>query len=93
MKQNVGTKESYVRIGLGLMAGLAAIGWSRSRVGRSLLGMAAVSGLQSGLTRYCALKHLMGVGDTTDSSLNNHNTTYARSSFDNDAIPQKSQAI
>lgn len=91
MKKNVGTNEGLVRLGLGVLAGVAAWRWSRSRMGRTLLGAAAVSGLQSGLTHYCAMKHLLGLGVTTDSS--GGKVEYQPSSFDNAAIPAQSQGI
>ncbi len=66
MTQNVGKTESYIRIGLGAVAAVAALSLVRSRLGKSLLGLAAFSGLQSGLTRHCAVKDLLARNNTTE---------------------------
>ncbi len=61
MKTNVGSNERYVRLGLGLAAA-AAFPFIRSIWGRSVLGLAATSGISTGLARYCPLNEAFGRG-------------------------------
>ena len=66
MRMNVGSRERYVRLGLGLAA-LGAMPFVRSRVARALLGAVATSGLSTGLTRYCPVNQAIGRGFGVDS--------------------------
>jgi hypothetical protein len=61
MKPNVGPKERYVRIGLGILSGVAALTLAKSRKSSLLLGMAAASGIETGLSRYCPGNTLLGI--------------------------------
>jgi hypothetical protein len=61
MKPNVGSKERYVRIGLGILSGVAALTWAKSRKSSLLLGMVAASGIETGLSRYCPANTLLGI--------------------------------
>jgi hypothetical protein len=58
MTQNVGPKERYLRLAVGLAAAYAATkttGWTRSA-----LSSMAVSGIGTALTRYCPMNEAMG---------------------------------
>ena len=60
MKKNVGTKEKYVRIGLGVAAGIAALKFRKNKLVSGLLFSAAASNLKSGVSQYCPLKSALG---------------------------------
>jgi hypothetical protein len=62
MEKNVGTKERYVRIGLGIAAGLAAFKMRKSKLASGLLVSAAASALKSGVSQYCPMKAKLGLG-------------------------------
>jgi Protein of unknown function (DUF2892) len=56
--RNVGSTERFVRIGVALVAALAAArasGWSRAA-----LNTLATAGLTTGLTRYCPVNRAIG---------------------------------
>ena len=58
MTQNVGPKERFIRLALGIAAAYAAsrsTGWKRSA-----LSSMAVSGIGTGLTRYCPMSEAFG---------------------------------
>lgn len=63
MKQNVGSKERYGRIAVGILSGLGAgllpVGVAL-RVGLGLIGLA---GLGTGMSRYCPANQLMGINN------------------------------
>lgn len=61
MKPNVGEKERYLRIGLGVAAGIAAVTLSRSRGLSALLGAVAASGIETGVSRYCPVSDALGI--------------------------------
>lgn len=61
MKPNVGSKERYVRIGIGLLSGVVALTLVKSRKTSLLLGMAAASGIETGLSRYCLINEVLGI--------------------------------
>lgn len=65
MKMNVGSRERYMRLGLGVAA-LAAIPFVHSRFARMLLGTVAGSGLSTGLARYCPINQALGRGFGVD---------------------------
>lgn len=67
MKMNVGSKERYLRLGLGVAA-VAAMPFFRSRIARLLLGTLATSGLSTGFTRYCPVNQALGRGFGVDSA-------------------------
>lgn len=62
MKMNVGPNEKYMRIGMGIFAA-AIIPFVRSGWAKSLLGMAATSGIATGVTRYCPINQALGLGE------------------------------
>ncbi len=62
MEKNVGTKERYLRIGLGLAAGVAAFKMRKSKLASGLLVSAAASALKSGVSQYCPMKAKLGLG-------------------------------
>jgi len=62
MEKNVGTKERYVRIGLGVVAGLAAFKMRKSKIASGLLVSAAASAIKSGVSQYCPMKAKLGIG-------------------------------
>ena len=75
MKPNVGEKERYVRLGLGVLAGLAAIKYARSPKVSALLGVMAASGIETGLSRYCPMSDVLGIDNApnvTESPLHRH---------------------
>jgi hypothetical protein len=56
--RNVGSTEQFVRIGVGVIAALAATrasGWSRAA-----LGTLATAGFTTGLSRYCPVNRVVG---------------------------------
>ena len=60
MTQNVGPKERFVRLAIGIAAAYAAsktTGWTRSA-----LSSVAVSGIGTALTRYCPMNEAFGRG-------------------------------
>ena len=60
MTQNVGPKERYIRLAVGIAAAYAAsktTGWARSA-----LSSIAVSGIGTALTRYCPINESFGRG-------------------------------
>ncbi len=59
MKTNVGTYERFFRIGLGAVS-LAVVPFVPSRLGQVLLGAFGVTGLATGLSRYCPVNEAMG---------------------------------
>lgn len=61
MKPNVGPKERYVRIGVGVLAAVAAMTFSKSKTLSTLLGVVAASGIRTGISRYCMINELLGV--------------------------------
>lgn len=65
MKPNVSQKESYVRIGVGVLAGIMALR-SKSRVVSTLLGAVAASGIETGLSRYCPVSDLLGIDNAPE---------------------------
>jgi Protein of unknown function (DUF2892) len=87
MKANMGNTERYVRLGLGVLVGIVAWRMRKASALRSLLGLASVSGIESGLTKHCAVKEMMGWGDEIAKA------QYDASAYDNKAIPSSSQAI
>lgn len=58
---NVGPAERYVRLGMGLTAAAMAIGGVPSERWRLPLSLAALSGIFTGITRYCPLNALLGI--------------------------------
>lgn len=60
MNKNVGTKEKYVRIGLGVAAGLAALKFRKNKLVSGLLVSAAASNLKTGFSQYCPMKAALG---------------------------------
>lgn len=94
MTKNLNSTEKYLRIGLGVAAGIAALSLVKSRTLRGLLGTVAISALQSGLSGRCALKQLLSANAKKPDSLSGPNdSTYARTSFDHTARPSNSLAI
>jgi hypothetical protein len=65
MKPNVSQKESYVRIGVGIVAGLIAMR-TKSKIASTLLGAVAASGIETGLSRYCPLSDFLGVDNAPE---------------------------
>lgn len=61
MKPNVGPRERYVRIGIGILSAIAAITVARSKQTSALLGAIAASGIETGLSRYCPVNTLLGI--------------------------------
>jgi Inner membrane protein YgaP-like, transmembrane domain len=56
--RNVGSTERFVRVGIGVVAAIAAArasGWSRAA-----LNTLATAGFATGLTRYCPLNQAVG---------------------------------
>ncbi len=99
MKQNVGRTEGYLRMGLGVAAGIVALR-TKSRLLKSLFGTLAISGIQSGAMHFCAVKKLLGLGESRhlpksepkalrDAAGN----VYSPSSYDNDRLSPRSQAV
>lgn len=62
MKQNVGSTERVVRIGAGVVAGVAALR-VRSRILSTLLLALAGGAIQTGITRYCKVNEMLGLGE------------------------------
>lgn len=67
MEKNVGTKERYVRIGLGIAAGLAALKMRKSKLASGLLFSAAASAIKSGVSQRCPMKEKLGLGANASS--------------------------
>lgn len=61
MKPNVGPRERYVRIGLGILSAIAALTVARTKQSSALLGAMAASGIETGLSRYCPVNTLLGI--------------------------------
>lgn len=65
MKPNVSQKESYVRIGVGIIAGLIAMR-SKSKIVSTVLGAVAASGIETGLSRYCPVSDFLGIDNAPE---------------------------
>ncbi|RZA09411.1 MAG: DUF2892 domain-containing protein, partial [Proteobacteria bacterium] len=68
MDKNVGTNERYVRIGLGIAAGLLAFKMRKSKVASGLLFSGAASAIKSGVSQYCPMKAALGMGAADEAS-------------------------
>ncbi len=71
MTHNVGPMERYIRLAAGIAAAYAATrttGWKRSA-----LSSMAMSGIGTGLTRYCPMNEMIGRGSAfaTDDGMRN----------------------
>ncbi|RYZ99061.1 MAG: DUF2892 domain-containing protein [Proteobacteria bacterium] len=62
MEKNVGSNERFVRIGLGIAAGLLAFKMRKSKFASGLLLSGAASVIKSGVSQYCPMKAALGVG-------------------------------
>jgi len=60
MQCNVGPKERVARIGAGVVAGGVAVSGLVPLWGQVLLGIVGVTGLATGVTRYCPANQLLG---------------------------------
>lgn len=82
MEKNVGTTERYIRIGLGLAAGLVAFKMRKSKLASGLLATAAASVIKSGVTQRCAVKEKLGIGAEGAKEADDHaETRSAKRSF------------
>lgn len=61
MKRNVGERERYGRLGLGVLSGAGAIFLPVGTVVQVLLGVVAVAGLATGTSRYCPINQAFGI--------------------------------
>ncbi len=86
MKKNVGAVESYFRIGLGVLSGVAALRFAKSPFAKGVLGVAALSGLQSGIMRSCAVKQFFGLGDKSPATPDVATSTLGSSSHSSDLV-------
>lgn len=66
MKPNVGSKERYLRLGLGILAGIGTVKFSKSKTTSALLGVIAASGIETGLSRYCPLNEVLGIDNAPE---------------------------
>ena len=60
MERNVGPREKYVRIGIGLAA-LSLLPFTRSRILSRLLGMTMAAGLGTGFSGRCPINRALGI--------------------------------
>lgn len=91
MTHNMGNTERMIRIGTGILAGIAVFRFAKSKVARALLGSLSAAGLQSGLTGYCALKQRLGLG--TEPGFETKSVEYSPSAYDPTQSSTQSQAI
>lgn len=61
MKRNVGNRERYARIGVGILSGVGAIFLPASNAVRVLLGVIGLGGLGTGASRYCPVNQALGI--------------------------------
>lgn len=61
MKRNVGVRERYGRIGVGVLSGVGAIFLPAGTVVRAALGIIGLAGLGTGVTRYCPANQILGI--------------------------------
>ena len=61
MKHNVGPKERYGRIGLGLLSAVGAALLPVDTIWRVALGVMALAGVGTGVSRYCPVNQALGI--------------------------------
>ncbi len=61
MKKNVGPREKYVRLGVGLAA-LSLLPFTKSRILSRLLGMTMAAGLSTGFAGFCPINRALRIG-------------------------------
>jgi hypothetical protein len=64
MKQNVGPNERYLRLALGLGAAYLALKVAKKPATRLQLASVALSGIMTGLSRYCPISQAVGIDNS-----------------------------
>jgi hypothetical protein len=60
-RRNVGPRERYGRIGIGILSGIGAVFLPAEAIVRVALGIIGIVGLGTGVSRYCPVNRLLGI--------------------------------